>query len=83
LKTLNESFTDQEFERLKQAKNLFGKNWHDYIMTFAMRPKPVLRHIFSSADGDFLEQHALWCKKHPELAKREAEGLPCEEAKTK
>jgi len=52
-------------------------------MTFAMRPKPVLRHIFSSADGDFLEQHALWCKKHPELAKREAEGLPCEEAKTK
>jgi hypothetical protein len=37
LKTLNESFTDQEFEALKQTK---GKlNWHDYIMLPAMKPE--------------------------------------------
>jgi len=30
MKTVNEVFTDEEFERLKKSKA--GKNWHDFIM---------------------------------------------------
>jgi hypothetical protein len=33
MKTLNESFTDQEFAELKKAKDKM--NWHDFIMALA------------------------------------------------
>jgi len=35
MKHLRETFTDQEFANLKEAKKLSGKNWHDFIMTLA------------------------------------------------
>jgi len=33
VKTINETFTDEEYERLKKAKN--NKNWHDFILEMA------------------------------------------------
>ena len=32
MKHLRETFTDQEFAQLQEAKKLSGKNWHDFIM---------------------------------------------------
>jgi hypothetical protein len=41
MKTLNESFTDQEFEKLQQAKNDYKDSsgmkklsWHDFLMAY-------------------------------------------------
>ena len=36
MKTLNESFTDQEFEQLKQVKDASGYNWHDFFIAIAL-----------------------------------------------
>jgi predicted CopG family antitoxin len=37
MKNLNETFTDEEFEKLKQAK---GKlSWHDFILQLAKEGK--------------------------------------------
>ena len=33
MKTINETFTDEEFERLKKAKG--DKSWHDFILGLA------------------------------------------------
>lgn len=33
MKTLNETFTDEEFELLKKVKG--KRSWHDFIMTLA------------------------------------------------
>jgi hypothetical protein len=33
LKTLNESFTDQEWAELQTEKAKSGKNWHDLILS--------------------------------------------------
>jgi hypothetical protein len=33
MKTLNETFTDDEFDRLVIAKKKIGLNWHEFIMT--------------------------------------------------
>ncbi len=33
MKTVNETFTDEEFERLKNSKG--DKSWHDFIMELA------------------------------------------------
>jgi len=33
VKHLRETFTDEEFEGLKRAKDESGLNWHDFIMT--------------------------------------------------
>jgi hypothetical protein len=33
MKRINETFTDEEFERLKNAKEKTGLNWHDFIMS--------------------------------------------------
>lgn len=30
MKTINETFTDEEYKQLKEKKN--GKSWHDFIM---------------------------------------------------
>jgi hypothetical protein len=36
LKTLNVTFTCEEFSRLEHAKEIKGgKNWHDFIMSLA------------------------------------------------
>ena len=35
MKHLNEIFTDQEFEQLKQAKDKM--NWHDFLMSYATK----------------------------------------------
>ena len=32
MKHLRETFTDQEFKELKEAKTRVGFNWHDFIM---------------------------------------------------
>jgi hypothetical protein len=32
MKHLRETFTDQEFEALKQAKKTSGLNWHEYLI---------------------------------------------------
>ena len=32
MKTLNESFTDQEFAELNRIKHAVGKNWHDFLL---------------------------------------------------
>jgi predicted CopG family antitoxin len=34
MKTINESFTDEEFERLKRKKG--KRSWHDFIMSLAL-----------------------------------------------
>jgi len=33
MKTINETFTDEEMDRLKKAKD--NKSWHDFIMELA------------------------------------------------
>ena len=33
---MNESFTDQEFEQLKQVKDASGYNWHDFFIAIAL-----------------------------------------------
>jgi len=33
MKRINETFTDEEFERLKSEKEKTGLNWHDFIMS--------------------------------------------------
>jgi len=35
MRTLNETFTDEEFKRLLKAKKKTGLNWHEFIMSFA------------------------------------------------
>jgi hypothetical protein len=40
LKTLNESFTDQEFAEVQKVKNEYFDNWHDAIM-FLSHPDAV------------------------------------------
>jgi hypothetical protein len=71
LKHLRETFTDQEFEQLKQAK---GKlNWHNFIM--------ILRHeteieklqmeIYSASVNHNLERVKELIPKLTELLKRE------------
>ena len=35
MKHLRETFTDEEFERLKQLKESSEKNWHDFIINAA------------------------------------------------
>ena len=48
MKTLNESFTDQEFEALKANMKANGhKNWHNYIMSLAEFKIPVYTGKFS------------------------------------
>lgn len=37
LKTVNETFSDEEFEELKKAKDESGMSWHDFILTLAER----------------------------------------------
>ena len=37
MKHLRETFTDEEFEQLRRAKEHSGKNWHDFIMTLAVK----------------------------------------------
>jgi predicted CopG family antitoxin len=32
MKTLNETFTDEEYERLKRFKEGTGLSWHDFIL---------------------------------------------------
>jgi hypothetical protein len=43
MKTLNESFTDQEFQELVKAKELLGLNWHDFIMSYATGLTPQMK----------------------------------------
>lgn len=33
MKTLNEKFTDEEYDKLTKAKDNSGLNWHDFILT--------------------------------------------------
>ena len=35
MKHLRETFTDEEFERLRKAKERSGKNWHEFILMFS------------------------------------------------
>jgi hypothetical protein len=35
MKRINETFTEEEFEELSNAKKQTGLNWHDFIMTLA------------------------------------------------
>jgi len=35
MKNLNETFTDEEYAKLKAVKEVFGYNWHDFIMRAA------------------------------------------------
>jgi len=37
MKTINETFTDEEFEQLKASKG--NKNWHDFIMELTKNEK--------------------------------------------
>jgi len=39
MKSLYETFTDQEFASLLRSKKQSEKNWHDFIMTLANLPK--------------------------------------------
>jgi len=35
MKSINETFTDEEFKRLRKKKILSKFKWHDFIMTLA------------------------------------------------
>ena len=35
MKTLNESFTDQEWKELSQVKDTSGLTWHDFLLRMA------------------------------------------------
>jgi predicted CopG family antitoxin len=38
MKTINETFTDEEFQKLQTAKG--EKSWHDFVMKLANTRKP-------------------------------------------
>lgn len=35
MKTLNETFTEEEYESIKKVKEKSGKSWHDFIISAA------------------------------------------------
>ena len=39
MKSIYETFTEEEYEQLKAAKHVTGLTWHDFIMTLQHKPK--------------------------------------------
>jgi len=39
MKTLNETFTDEEYESMLHVKKESGLNWHDFILTSCLTRK--------------------------------------------
>ena len=37
MKTLNETFTDEEYETMLRVKKESGLNWHDFILTACLK----------------------------------------------